>query len=65
MEDEKKNKADMRDLAAFMLATSDNVPLSEEETTTLLTKKIEEFPPELYEKLGRYLDPTWHYRQKK
>ena len=48
-----------------MLAADDKVPLTDEETATLLTEKVEEFPPELNEKLGRYLDPNWYYKQKK
>ena len=55
----------MRNLAAFMLAADDKIPLTDEETATLLTEKVEEFPSELKEKLGRYLDPNWYYTQKK
>jgi hypothetical protein len=32
----------------------DKVPLTDEETATLLTEKVEEFPSELKEKLGKY-----------
>jgi len=65
METERKNKTGMRNLATFLLAADDKVPLTDEETATLLTEKVEEFPPELNEKLGRYLDPNWYYKQKK
>ena len=63
METERKNKAGMRNLATFLLVTRDDVPLTDKETATLLTEKVEEFPSELKEKLGRYLDPNWYYTQ--